>query len=195
MVWSGMAGVTRDLLRTPSSSILHRLSSKFQPLSDGQSTLVAGVLRGDVNDANVFVNLPGYFDIDSLYCLKPRAWLNDEVIDEYMRILDARRPDAYRLMGSLVWKKLSVFGFEGIRKWAVVKSIKVEGLKAVLFPCNVNDSHWRLCIVHFTTKRLEVWDTMGSQDVTVVDKANFSTMKAFVAGMGCVYVFMCLCAC
>jgi hypothetical protein len=74
MVWAVLPEVARDLPRTSSSlSTLRHLGSKFQPLSDGQSTLVSDVLRGDVNDANVFANLPGYFDIDSLCCLKPQT--------------------------------------------------------------------------------------------------------------------------
>jgi hypothetical protein len=119
VVWSKLSEVVRDPECLSGTPIVRQIQGKFMPLTPGQTTLAAGVLGGDMGDSTVFANLPASFDVDSIERLKPGGWLNDEVVDEYMRILNNERSNAFRFYGSHAWTKLVSDGFEGIRRWAV----------------------------------------------------------------------------
>ena len=161
-------------------SILDRLQNKFTLLTDDQSLMVLRAMKGDVPTPH---GLPDYFDLNSLNRLADRKWLNDEVIDQYMHLLDSRNPTFYRVLGSTVWRKLSRDGFEGLKKWHVVQSIDLNTLRAVTFPCNILNNHWRLCVVNVDQKRLEIWDSMSSTAIDQIDRENFAAMRAFVEGI------------
>ncbi|KAF9533707.1 hypothetical protein CPB83DRAFT_939663 [Crepidotus variabilis] len=112
--------------------------------------------------------------------LKPGKWLNDELINAYMQLIQTRADSASRpydfgfrisplrptefkhnilCLSSFVIQKLIALGYaEGkLRSWT--KNHNIFSLDRLLFPINHSNVHWTAASINFVEKRIESYDS------------------------------------
>ncbi|KAJ5558825.1 Peptidase C48 SUMO/Sentrin/Ubl1 [Penicillium sp. DV-2018c] len=162
----------RDL-RRPSRIVLRdepvRLLSKDwimkiqRALQAGQGNAVARSLAGD-----------DLYQRDIVTCIRPMAWLNDEIINaylslvvHYLRQLNGNLNDrpTFHAFNTFFYSTLRDKGYQGVRRWANRAKIGGEALlnvDTVFIPVH-ESSHWTLLVVRPTERTIEYFDSLGSR--------------------------------
>ena len=119
--------------------------------------------------------------------LAPGVWLNDEIINLYMRLLQERdtrihqRKDAAQFPKchffntfflSKLYKDSGTYEYNGVRRWTVPARLKATGqsrssileVDKVIVPVNQGNCHWTLAVIDLKNKRFEYFDSMGGKD-------------------------------
>ncbi|KAE8152206.1 cysteine proteinase [Aspergillus avenaceus] len=108
-------------------------------------------------------------------CLKPMAWLNDEIINAYLALLvaylrktnhNAGRHDKpkYHAFTSFFFSNLRDKGYSSVRRWATRAKIGGQSLldvDTVFVPVH-NHAHWTLIVVKPQERSIENFDSMGT---------------------------------
>ena len=115
--------------------------------------------------------------VDIISCLRNENWLNDEVVNFYMCLLQDRskqnfteshRNYSYRPLqmrsshyfNSFFMAKLledGIYNFSRIKKWT--KKINVFEQERIFFPLNVGNVHWNLLVVFVQEKKICYYDS------------------------------------
>jgi len=106
---------------------------------------------------------------DEMQCLKDGEWLDDKVIEIYMRLVVRRSRsggEQFRRLevvkNSFFYTKLTKEGkgydYSSVRSWT--RKPGILDTDAILVPINVNGNHWVLGVVNLTDKRIEFYDSM-----------------------------------
>ncbi|CAN0233793.1 unnamed protein product [Discosporangium mesarthrocarpum] len=97
------------------------------------------------------------------------TWLNDEVINTFMKLLDARdqqlcgaspgrRRSHFFTSFFLTKLKGTGYNYQGVKRWT--KKVKVFELDKVYVPVNVNNMHWCMAVIYIQQKRIQYYDSM-----------------------------------
>merc|ERR1711916_286275 len=103
--------------------------------------------------------------VRDIRCLSPRTWLNDEVINFYMGILQKRsnvrkrKANGELFFNTFFFTTLSggetnQYNYNKVRRWTKRKKIDIFGLDKVFVPININDSHWTLDVIDIGKKKI-----------------------------------------
>jgi len=112
----------------------------------------------------------------SIRTLRPREWLNDEVINYYYFML-AKRDEALtaanpvrkrnHFFNSFFFTKLfdeeatNEYTYKNVKEWSkVVPGNDIFALDKVLFACNVLHTHWTCVVIFMQEKRIQFYDSM-----------------------------------
>ena len=111
-------------------------------------------------------------DSDNLACLKPKQWLNDEVINFYAEMIRQRQEKSFEnnndqkvldcfIHSTFFFSTLESRGYDKgkLGKW--VKKVDIFNKDLVLIPINRGQSHWICSCINFKKKRIEIYDSMG----------------------------------
>ncbi|KAF6766191.1 cysteine proteinase [Ephemerocybe angulata] len=105
--------------------------------------------------------------------LRPRQWLNDEIINFYGAMIMARAEEQKEnavprgkilkafYLSSFFWQKLSTDGYEKGRLAKWTKKVDIFSRDVVLIPVNHGNAHWTAAAINFQKKRFESYDSMG----------------------------------
>jgi sentrin-specific protease 1 len=106
-----------------------------------------------------------------LRCLKPSTWLNDEVINFYMKMLQERDDTLCEqnenrrhshFFNSFFAERLLVtdrcYNYENVKRWS--KKLDIFEMDKNFFPINIGNMHWTLAVVYPQKKRIEYFDSM-----------------------------------
>ncbi|KIL71119.1 hypothetical protein M378DRAFT_155985 [Amanita muscaria Koide BX008] len=110
--------------------------------------------------------------------LRPRQWLNDELINFYGALILARsegckenpgdgiangrrKPLNVHYFSTFFWSKLRKEGYDKGRLAKWTKKIDLFSKDVVLIPVNHNNAHWTCAAINFRGKRIESYDSMG----------------------------------
>jgi len=118
-----------------------------------------------------------------LTCLRDGEWLNDEVINFYMGLLNER---SKRLLSAPVegfghaiqalkchhfttffYTKLNdrgKYNYRGVQRWSRAAKVDVISMDKVIFPVNINNNHWCLAVINFVDKRFEYYDSLQGKN-------------------------------
>lgn len=119
-------------------------------------------------------------------CLKPRTWLNDEIINGYLRLLDSR--DAQLCCYFPEDRKRSLFlssysilkglrghgGHEEARKFSKKMNIFTD-IKSIYIPLNTPNSHWSLGVIDIDQQSILYYDSFHDEDQEFI-----SLMKGYL---------------
>lgn len=159
---------------------LERPSVPARPaLSPSDELIIDEALNGhgDVND--VIIRAGG--DLvrrRSLATLRPRKWLNDEIISYYYRMLAVRDEEACsgnsfrrrcHLFNSFFITTLlnegsceEVYDYEQVRNWGdKVPGGDIFELEKIFIPINVRACHWVCAVVFMQERRIKIYDSFG----------------------------------
>jgi len=96
--------------------------------------------------------------------LAPRAWLDDEIINFYMEMINDR---AKKTESSLkVWACNTFFfttyttqGYNKVRRWTKRQKIDVFSLDYMIIPVHLQ-VHWTCCVIDMQTREITFYDSM-----------------------------------
>lgn len=96
-----------------------------------------------------------------LACLLPDRWLNDEVINCYLRLIQERSGNRCWCPGSFFWLKLEKEGHAGVQRWARRAKVDVSSLQAILLAIHREGTHWGLGVLDLQGRALRYFDSLG----------------------------------
>ncbi|QQK40469.1 Ulp1 protease family protein [Penicillium digitatum] len=141
------------------------LAKLQRAVQSGQGHSVAKSLAGD-----------DLYQRDIITCIRPEAWLNDEIINAYLSLLvhylrqshgnlgPGDRP-LFHAFNTFFYSTLRDKGYEGVQRWAKRAKIGGEGLlnvDTVFIPVH-ESSHWTLMVVRPAERTIEYFDSLGSR--------------------------------
>jgi Ulp1 family protease len=107
--------------------------------------------------------------VKKLQCLRPRQWLNDEVINFYFHMLMSGlcRRDGFFSFSSFFFVRLLVpnvgYTYKNVRRWT--KNVDIFSKKKIFIPINIGNSHWTLLLIDLMIKTISYYDSLGNADV------------------------------
>jgi sentrin-specific protease 1 len=129
---------------------------------------------------------------EDLARLKPKQWLNDELINFYGALLlgrsegakenaagksvavngkgsapDTSKPLSCWYFSTFFWPKLLKEGYEAGRLAKWTKKFDIFEKDVVLIPINHSNTHWTSAAINFRRKRIESYDSMSMYHNTV----------------------------
>jgi len=109
-----------------------------------------------------------------LHTLSPGRWLNDEVINCYVKLLcQEELPVTFHAFNSQFWTYLSshepkardkplVYTYNKVKRWTKRQNVDIFEKDVVLMPVNLSDMHWTLGALDFRSKKIRTYDSMGT---------------------------------
>ncbi|XP_026469543.1 sentrin-specific protease 1-like [Ctenocephalides felis] len=109
-----------------------------------------------------------------LYSLSGLNWLNDNVINFYMKLLTQRGAEPGNLkvhaMDSFFLVNLRTRGYSSVRRWT--RKVDIFSFDLMPIPVHVSGVHWCMLIIDFKHKTIKYYDSMGGSNKGVLDMAE-----------------------
>ncbi|XP_039023145.1 ubiquitin-like-specific protease ESD4 isoform X2 [Hibiscus syriacus] len=153
----------------------------FIPLSEEETTSVSNALSAKnwrkilVSHQNSSIDIRG----EVLQCLKPGAWLNDEVINLYLELLkdrENREPEKFlkcHFFNTFFYKKLvnpeSGYNYKAVKRWTSQRKLGYCLLDCdkIFVPIH-KDIHWCLAVINKKVQKLQYLDSLKGKDPNVL---------------------------
>eukprot|EP01067_Filipodium_phascolosomae_P000814 Filipodium_phascolosomae@DN1585_c0_g1_i1.p2 len=117
---------------------------------------------------------------EKLLCLNPRQWLNDEVMNLYLKLVQARnedilsttgyptnmKPPSVFIFNTFFYSKVSgegtknCYDYASVRRWTTRSKVDIFSKDWVLFPIHSGGIHWVLGGIDTRNKEIHYWDSM-----------------------------------
>ncbi|KAH7844628.1 hypothetical protein Vadar_030093 [Vaccinium darrowii] len=162
--------VLQDALREP-----------FLPLTEEEEAEVSRALsisnrrRVLVAHENSNIEITG----ELLQCLRPGAWLNDEVINMYLELLkerEKREPKNFlkcHFFNTFFYKKLisgrSGYDYKSVRRWTSERKLgySLRECDKIFVPIH-KEIHWCLAVINVKDQKFQYLDSLGGFDTHVL---------------------------
>ncbi|KAI7752522.1 hypothetical protein M8C21_015873 [Ambrosia artemisiifolia] len=153
----------------------------FRPLTAEEEDMVANALSYSnwskvlVTHENSNITITGKV----LQCLRPHAWLNDEVINLYLELLkerENREPKKFlkcHFFNTFFYKKLisgrTGYDYESVRRWTTQKKLGYGLLECdkIFVPIH-KEVHWCLAVINKKEEKFQYLDSHGGADKKVL---------------------------
>ena len=116
------------------------------------------------------------FNIDmtvtKISCLRVNTWLNDEVVNFYMCLLQDRdqrlclasngtRVPSYFFNSFFISKLLEngTYNYANVKRWS--KKFDAFAMGKIFMPVNLGNTHWVMAVVHMTQREIHYYDSMS----------------------------------
>ncbi|PQM42734.1 ubiquitin-like-specific protease ESD4 [Prunus yedoensis var. nudiflora] len=118
---------------------------------------------------------------EMLQCLRPRAWLNDEVINVYFELLkerEKREPQKFlkcHFFNTFFYKKLiggkSNYDYKSVRRWTTQKKLGYSLIECdkIFVPIH-KEIHWCLAVINKAEEKLQYLDSLKGRDTQVMNR-------------------------
>lgn len=107
--------------------------------------------------------------VENLWTLSGTEWVDDQIINFYGGLCQARN-DADALLPTIWIARTNMYnmikeqGSQKVTRWTKKVDPNVFGRDMILFPMNLNDSHWCCGCVNMKGKRFELYDSKGAHE-------------------------------
>jgi len=92
-----------------------------------------------------------------------RLCLNDEIINEYMDLINLRSPNTVYAFNTFFFWTLSNKGYPSICRWT--KNVDIFSKEKLIIPIHIEEmSHWCLVCVDFKEKTIKYYDSLGERN-------------------------------
>lgn len=153
----------------------------FRPLTEDEEGMVDNALCHSnrrkilVTHENSNITITG----EVLQCLRPRAWLNDEVINVYLELLkerENREPKKFlkcHFFNTFFYKKLvsgrTGYDYKSVRRWTTQKKLGYGLLECdkIFVPIH-KEIHWCLAVINKREGKFQYLDSLGGADKKVL---------------------------
>ncbi|KAL7597518.1 hypothetical protein Lser_V15G22911 [Lactuca serriola] len=157
------------------------LNDPFRPLTEDEEKMVDNALsysnrrKPFVNHENSNITITG----EVLQCLRPKAWLNDEVINVYLELLkerETRDPQKFlkcHFFNTFFYKKLisgrTGYDYKSVRRWTTQKKLGYGLLECdkIFVPIH-KEIHWCLAVINKKEEKFQYLDSLGGADKKVM---------------------------
>lgn len=147
--------------------------ARFIPLTGEEIDHVASVFLPPSSNQTLFEKFSIPMTRRLIQCLKPGTWLNDEVINFYMCMLQERdealckqfpnRRSSHFYNSFFISKLLDADGrynYNNVKRWS--KKFNIFEKDKVFCPVNIGNSHWTLGVIYVQKKEIRYYDSMAS---------------------------------
>ncbi|GAB2281266.1 hypothetical protein Dimus_015870 [Dionaea muscipula] len=153
----------------------------FVPLTSEEEEEVARAFNSN-NRKKVLVSHEGsniQITGEVLQCLRPGAWLNDEVINLYLELLkerEKREPKRFlkcHFFNTFFYKKLiggkNGYDYKSVRRWTTQKKLGYGLIECekIFVPIH-QQVHWCLAVINQKDKKFQYLDSLGGRDTRVL---------------------------
>ncbi|CAM8988305.1 unnamed protein product [Rhodiola kirilowii] len=152
------------------------LNEAFIPLTDEEvyeirSALTANRKKLLVSHKKSGIEITG----EAIRCLRPRTWLNDEVINLYLELLkerEQREPEKFlhcHFFNTFFFKKLTKgeggYDFKAVRRWTTQRKLgySLADCDMIFVPIHL-DVHWCMAVINKRDQKFQYLDSLGGQD-------------------------------
>lgn len=152
-------------------NIENLIQARRNDISNIEKENVTKVLNRIPNHDVVILKFKIDMTAKKIQCLKPYTWLNDEVINFYMCMLQERdlklsnnnpdRKTSFYFNSFFIAKLLEggVYNYSNIKRWS--KTFDVFAKDKIFMPININNTHWTMSIVFILKKEIHYYDSMS----------------------------------
>eukprot|EP00041_Stephanoeca_diplocostata_P021791 m.514721 g.514721 ORF g.514721 m.514721 type:complete len:626 (+) comp21913_c0_seq4:431-2308(+) len=153
----------------------------------------------DASDAVVHTVGPIRLTSHDMALLRPRQWLNDQIINGFVHLVNAlcdtgssaqgksATPRAPCVRAGSASRRCYMFntfllvqyargGYEAVRRW--LKRVHLQDFQRLLFPINLGDQHWCLAFANVGAKTLRLYDSLSSP--SAVSQSQLNPVKNFL---------------
>jgi len=116
-----------------------------------------------------------------LSCLLPDQWLNDEVVNCYMKLLQECSEGQIWCANTFFWNKLEAGGHAAVQRWTRRAAVNVAELRAILVPLHLEGCHWSLAMVHIPRRTISYFDSLSLPVPSLLGQRLTEFMAAEVA--------------
>ncbi|EER92289.1 hypothetical protein BDA96_01G399200 [Sorghum bicolor] len=153
----------------------------FKPLTAEEEKELHDCFYGRGPSSKVLVlHEPSNIEIskEKFQCLRPRCWLNDEVINLYLELLkerEIREPIRFlkcHFFNTFFYKKLACgkngYDYKSVKRWTSHKKLGYELVECdkIFVPVH-KDVHWCLAIINMKENTFQYLDSLGGMDHNV----------------------------
>nr|XP_043629453.1 putative ubiquitin-like-specific protease 1B [Erigeron canadensis] len=153
----------------------------FKPLTDEEVQMVDNALvysnrrKALVTHTNSNITITE----EVMQCLRPRAWLNDEVINVYLELLkerEIREPKKFlkcHFFNTFFYQKLmngrTGYDYQSVRRWTTQKKLGYCLLECdkIFVPIH-KEIHWCLAVINKKEQKFQYLDSLGGADKKVL---------------------------
>jgi len=143
-----------------------------KPVDESELQTIRDILRNRNGQTIVIDKFNIDITISKITCLRPNTWLNDEIVNFYMCMLQerdqklcaasngARLPSHY--FNSFFIAKLLENGqytYNNVKRWS--KKFDVFSMDRIFMPINLNNTHWVMSVVYIQRKEIHYYDSMS----------------------------------
>jgi sentrin-specific protease 1 len=149
------------------------IAARKMPLDCADVDEIRKLLQGRPNDPRLVMDK---FNIDitvsKIVCLKPNTWLNDEIVNFYMCLLQERddqlsaasngaRKRSHYFNSFFITKLLEngTYNYGNVKRWT--KKFDVFAMDRVFMPVNLSNTHWTLAVAYIQKKEIHYYDSMS----------------------------------
>lgn len=169
-------------LRTPEEKPEEKVPQEpFIPLTDEELTEVQQAFSVNrrkvlVTHENSNIDITGQI----MQCLRPGAWLNDEVINLYLELLkerEKREPKKFlkcHFFNTFFYKKLigdgSGYNYKAVKRWTTQRKLGylLDDCDRIFVPIH-QEIHWCLAIISKKDQKLQYLDSLKGRDGKVLN--------------------------
>jgi len=147
----------------PSKTMPMRELVPTEPLTAQEQAVIASLNQGPDTEP------VGSFTKHDFRTLNHRQWLNDEAINGYAKLVEARvkgddRPYVFiSFFFSTLQGDPPAYHFDKVKRWTARGLGKADlfARRAVFFPINVGNTHWTLVVADMRKRTLTYYDSLG----------------------------------
>ncbi|XP_027854386.1 sentrin-specific protease-like [Aphis gossypii] len=120
---------------------------------------------------------------DLLRLCIPHLWLNDIIIEQYIKLL-IRNCKKYKVLnlGSFLFNSIDIHGFSGTVQ-LLLKKKSILDYDIVVVPAHLDDTHWALIVANLNERKIFVYDSF-----TIPYESLHEKMKIFNSFLNEVYL-------
>jgi Ulp1 family protease len=176
-----------DKLEIESENPLKQLQSQLlaarkESLSESEKQKVREILRGSTTSQQVLIDK---FNIDmtreKFSCLRPGTWLNDEIINFYMQLLQEKddnfvtqqkKSKTSHYFNSFFYTKLLENGqyqYSNVKRWT--KKFDIFQKSKIFIPINLHNTHWTMLVIYMEKKEIHYYDSMSGSGKVYLQSA------------------------
>jgi sentrin-specific protease 1 len=164
----------------------------LRPLNPQEQSVVVEAMKKGRDHSEILVssnsNSKDSVQRGSMQRLSPGKWLNDEVINYFLKNclamqdkkLCKKEPGRRRshFFNSFFVQNLfdlknkdqklrGIYNYEKVRRWSrmVPMPRDIFSLKYIFCPININNSHWTLAVIFMEAKKIQYYDSCGKTDM------------------------------
>lgn len=103
----------------------------------------------------------------------PGRWLNDEIINFYMALLQKRSENRFEkskgkmdyffnsfFFASLTSGSSDQYDYNKVRRWTKRKKIDIFSASKIFVPININNCHWTLAVINISDQKIYYYDSL-----------------------------------
>ncbi|XP_068661555.1 ubiquitin-like-specific protease ESD4 isoform X2 [Aristolochia californica] len=167
----------------------------FTPLTEQEEDYVSCALDGYNSRELLVTHESSNIEItrEKMQCLRPGAWLNDEVINLYLELLKEREssnPTIFlkcHFFNTFFYKKLisgrNGYDYKAVRRWTTPRKIGYGLIECdkIFVPIH-KEVHWCLAVINLKDEKFQYLDSLGGRDSRVLNVLDLTTKRVIGGG-------------